>query len=174
MSPDSRIDELRRRVDNDPASIAFAHLAEEYRRAGQLDDAVKTCRRGLALHPGFLSARLTLGRSLHALGYLNEAAAELEAVLAGLPDSVAALRALSDIRRQQGRSAEAARLHEQMLQLAPLDPDLQRIFHDINVRLRPAAPDAGTRVSPVDSRRTIAELERWLEAIHATRAHRRA
>ena len=174
MSPESRIEELRRRVDNDAASIAFAHLAEAYRRAGQLDDAVQTCRRGLAIHPGFLSAKLTLGRALLTLGYLDEAGAELEAVVAGSPDSVAALRALGEVRRQQGRAAEAAECQQRLLELAPLDPDLQRIIHDIDAKLRPAASDARVDARHVGARRTIAELERWLEAIHATRAQRRA
>ena len=69
-----RIDELRRRVQSDPASIAFAQLAEEYRRAGQFDEAVAVCRTGLARHPGYLSARVTLGRALLELGELGDAA----------------------------------------------------------------------------------------------------
>ena len=91
------------------------------------DDAVRTCRQGLAVHPGFLSAKLTLGRTLLALGYFDEAAAELEAVIAGSPDSVAALRALADVRRQQGRTPEAAEYQQRLLQLAPLDPRLARV-----------------------------------------------
>ena len=62
------IDDLRRRVDSDPASIAFAQLAEEYRRAGRHQEAVDVCRGGLTRHPGHLSAQVTLGRALTALG----------------------------------------------------------------------------------------------------------
>ena len=64
MADNPRIEELRRRVQKDPASIAFAQLAEEYRRAGNYEDAIATCRAGLAVHPGYLSARVTLGRAL--------------------------------------------------------------------------------------------------------------
>ena len=64
MFESARIEELRRRVDIDPASIAFAALAEEYRRAGQFEDAVETCRSGLRRHPAYVSARVTLGRAL--------------------------------------------------------------------------------------------------------------
>jgi len=63
MADQSRINDLRLRVERDPASIAFAQLAEEYRRAGQLDEAVQTCRTGLATHPEYSSARVTLGRA---------------------------------------------------------------------------------------------------------------
>ena len=78
MADDSRIDDLRRRVQKDPASIAFAQLAEEHRRAGQCEDAVQVCRAGLAIHPGYLSARVTLGRALLELGQLESAQHELE------------------------------------------------------------------------------------------------
>ncbi len=64
MPDNPRIEDLRRRVQQDPASIAFAQLAEEYRRAGLQQEAIDTCRAGLARHPGYLSARVTLGRAL--------------------------------------------------------------------------------------------------------------
>ena len=40
MSDNPRLDGLRRRVQADPASIAFAQLAEEYRRAGNYAEAL--------------------------------------------------------------------------------------------------------------------------------------
>jgi len=40
MSESSRFDGLRRRVQQDPSSIAFAQLAEEYHRAGPLPESV--------------------------------------------------------------------------------------------------------------------------------------
>ena len=68
MTDNPRIEDLRRRVQKDPASIAFAQLAEEYRRAGQHQEAIDVCSGGLAIHPGYLSARVTLGRALIELG----------------------------------------------------------------------------------------------------------
>ena len=59
---DSRIDELRRRLERDPASRLFAQLAEEHRKAGNHAEAVRVARTGLAQHPSYASARLTLGR----------------------------------------------------------------------------------------------------------------
>ena len=44
MADSPRIEELKRRVQSDPASIAFAALAEEYRRAGRFEEAIETCR----------------------------------------------------------------------------------------------------------------------------------
>ena len=64
LAESTRLEELRRRVDLDPASVSFAALAEEYRRAGRFDQAIATCRAGLARHPDYVLARVTLGRAL--------------------------------------------------------------------------------------------------------------
>ena len=107
MSENPRIDELRRRVEKDPTSIAFAQLAEEYRRSGDFQQAVKVCRDGLERHPGYLSAQVTLGRALMELGEYDEAGRELEAVLQVAPDNLAAIRALAEIHQRRGDAPEA-------------------------------------------------------------------
>jgi tetratricopeptide (TPR) repeat protein len=101
-----RIDELRRRVNRDPTSIAFAQLAEECRRVGEYQEAVNVCRAGLACHPSYLSARVTLGRALMELEQLADAQEELEAVLGLAPDNLAAIRALADIHLRRGDDGE--------------------------------------------------------------------
>jgi tetratricopeptide (TPR) repeat protein len=95
-----RIDELERRVARDPASPAFAQLAEEYRRDGRLGDAVRVCRTGLISHPAYLSARVTLGRALMSLEQLDDAHAEFQAVIRETPDNVIALRALAELHQR--------------------------------------------------------------------------
>ena len=102
MADFPRIEELKRRVQQDPASIAFAALADEYRRAGLFHEAVETCRAGLQRHPAYLSARVTLGRSLVELGEFDEAETELQQVLRAAPENLAAIRALADIHHRRG------------------------------------------------------------------------
>jgi predicted Zn-dependent protease len=94
MLDNSRLEELRRRVERDPGSIAFAALAEEYRRAGLLREAIETCRAGLQRHPFYVLARVTLGRALVELGEFDEASAVLEDALRAAPENLAAIRAL--------------------------------------------------------------------------------
>lgn len=101
-----RIEELRRRVQKDPTSIAFAQLAEEYRRVGNYDEAVQVCRDGLARHPSYLSARVTLGRALMELEQFDDAQAELDTVLDLAPDNLAAIRALAEIHQRRGETGE--------------------------------------------------------------------
>ena len=100
----SRLDVLRRRVQQDPASIAFAPLAEELRRAGDNFEAVRVCLAGLEHHPAFLSARVTLGRALAALEQFHEARAEFEYVLKVAPDNLLASRSLTELEAQMLQS----------------------------------------------------------------------
>ena len=102
MADSPRIEELKRRVQSDPASIAFAALAEEYRRAGRFDEAIDACTTGLVRHPSYLSAHVTLGRALIEVGRLSEARTELEYVLKLAPENLAAIRGLAEIHHRIG------------------------------------------------------------------------
>src|SRR5437762_898800 len=131
MADNLRIEDLRRRVQKDPASIAFAQLAEECRRAEQYQEAVDTCRAGLVLHPGYLSARVTLGRALIELNQLDEAQTELDLVLATAPENLAAIRGLAEIFHRRGSLVEALRQYRAALALARNDPDLERTVTEL-------------------------------------------
>lgn len=112
MAEHPRLEELRRRVLADPASIAFAALAEEYRRSGSYDEAIETCRTGLQRHPSYLSARVTLGRALIETAQYDEARAELELVLKTAPENLAAIRGLAEIHERLGDHADHALVAE--------------------------------------------------------------
>jgi tetratricopeptide (TPR) repeat protein len=152
-----RIEELRRRVQKDPASIAFAQLAEEHRRAGQFDEAVRVCRAGLAQHPAYLSARITLGRALLEMGRYDESAAEFEYVLKAAPDNLTAVRELADIEHRR-RTAVPRAGDEQPIPSAEAPAPVQ-----------PAAVEEPPSIDPV-----VAELEAWLAVIADERAARPA
>ena len=154
MTDQSRIDDLRRRVQKDPASIAFAQLAEECRRAGQYEEAVEVCRTGLAIHPGYLSAHVTLGRALIELGSLDEAQTELELVLKSAAENLAALRGLAEIHHRRDALPEALVQYRAALLLARNDPDLQRTVADLERIVeppKPAAADDGLSFAEVES-----------------------
>jgi tetratricopeptide (TPR) repeat protein len=140
----SRIEELRRRVQGDPASIAFAQLAEEYRRSGQTEEAVRVCRDGLTRHPAYLSARVTLGRALLDLGQLLGAREELEFVVAEAPENLAAVRGLAEISHREGRTADALTYYQRTLALARRDPELEEIVQQLSRQLGASAgPNGG-------------------------------
>jgi tetratricopeptide (TPR) repeat protein len=137
VADNQRIEDLRRRIQKDPASIAFAQLAEEHRRAGQLQEAVDVCRAGLAIHPGYLSARVTLGRALLELHKLDDAQAELELVLKSAPENLAAIRGLAEIFHRRGALTDALTQYRAALNLARNDPDLEQIVAELTRELAP-------------------------------------
>ena len=175
MLDNPRIEDLRRRVQEDPASIAFAQLAEELRRAGRLEEAVAECRSGLANHPSFVSARVTLGRALLEIGQLEDAQAELETVLGAAPGSFTALRALGEIYQRRSLVPQALAQFRKALALR-YDPDLQQTVDEL-ARIAPPTEIAAAD-SPASARRRtvrqVAALERWLDAIHVARTDRSA
>jgi len=144
-----RLLELRRRVQTDPASIAFAQLAEECRRAGENDEAVAVCLAGLAYHPEYLSARVTLGRALSELGRLDEARGQLSLVLASAPHNLAANRALAEVHQRQGQLPEALEFYKKALELAHHDPELEHAVETIQQAVSPPAPPAPTEAQPM-------------------------
>ena len=114
-----RIEELRRRVQSDPASVAFAALAHEFLSAGQFDDAIATCLLGLKRHPSYLSARVTLGRALSLAGRFDEAEAEFERVLQTAPENLSARQALAEIHDRRERPLQAI--------VPPEDPQIRAL-----------------------------------------------
>jgi tetratricopeptide (TPR) repeat protein len=181
MTDNPRIDDLRRRVQKDPASIAFAQLAEEYRRARQYTEAAEVCRTGLVIHPGYLSARVTLGRALIELGELDAARRELERVLGGAQENLSAIRGLAEIHHRQGDVKAALAQYQRALSLAPNDPDLEETVADLTRQLESSARSelAVTPDSPPDAEReratrTVSALEGFLAAIHGAGANRRS
>ena len=148
LDGNARIEDLRRRVQKDPASIAFAQLAEEYRRAGRFEEAVEVCRAGLTRHPSYLSARVTLGRALIELSDLEAAQQELETVLGGAPDNLAAIRGLGDIFHRRGASKDALAHYRRALGLARNDPDLQQMVADLTRQVAKVPPGVATPAAP--------------------------
>ena len=148
MADNPRIEDLRRRIQKDPASIAFAQLAEEHRRAGDCEEAVRVCEAGLAQHPAYLSARVTLGRALFQLGRLEEARAEFLRVLDAAPDNLIAVGKLAEIHQRT-----------------------QQAVHRRAAESAPGTPGVGPDRQSIDDR-IVAELNAWLEAITQQRLAR--
>jgi tetratricopeptide (TPR) repeat protein len=195
-----RIGDLERRVQTDPASVAFAALAEEYRRAGRFQEAVEACRAGLVRHPAYVSARVTLGRALIELGQLGAAKGELEIVLALAPDNLAAIRGLADLHRRLGELPEALERYRAAQGIARHDAEIHKAIEELSGELQPedaepAAPGlsfeqardailsaaaglhepagATAGATAPEPPAGLAELERLLEAILAARAQPR-
>jgi len=58
----SEIDKLEARFRDNPKGRNFAPLADAYRKAGLIDNAVDLCQNGLKLHPDYVSAYIVYAR----------------------------------------------------------------------------------------------------------------
>jgi tetratricopeptide (TPR) repeat protein len=156
VGDNTRIEDLRRRVQKDPASIAFAQLAEEFRRAGQFQESVDVCRAGLVIHPGYLSARVTLGRALLELNQLDDAQSELEQVLKSARENLAAIRGLAEIHHRRGELGEALTQYRAALALARNDPELAQTVSELSRQIEPPkAEHSGFGLSFEQARREL-------------------
>lgn len=173
MGETTRLEELKRRVEADPASIAFASLAEEYRRAARFEEAVEASRAGLRFHPTYVSARVTLGRSLMELALFDQAERELHVVARLTPDNLAARRALGDLYWRQGDLGRALEQLRLAAGLAPGDGELSEMVRELELEVAAAeppadepevavAPDAATEL---ESSAAIQALEKFYRAI---------
>ena len=145
---DSRIDELRRRLERDPGSRLFAQLAEEHRKAGAHAEAIRVARAGLVQHPSYPSARLTLGRALLDSGDAAGARVELEAALRDAPDNILASRFLGQALDALGELGPALVQLERTLKMAPGDRQLETQIVSLQTRLRSPVPQPEARPAP--------------------------
>ena len=148
MTESSRLETLRRRVESDPASLAFAALAEEYRRARRLDAAIDTARKGLARHPTYVSARVTLGRALLEARRFEAACDELETAIQAAPENLAALRALIEAQRGRGAHDRALDVVRRAVATFPQDRELALLHDDVAAT---ALRQRGTPATPADA-----------------------
>jgi len=128
--------------------MSFAELAEELRREGAHTEAVEVCRAGLAHHPDYLTARVTLGRALIELDRLGEAFTELTGVLDAAPGDLPAMRALAELYQRRGMMSEALVHYRRALQLSQHDVDLEQTVGHVQQQVDPSgqtspAPAAG-------------------------------
>lgn len=100
---------------------AHAHLADEYRAAGALADAIAQYRRSLELRPAYVDIRLALARTLIEAEEYREAAGALDQVLAVQPLLVDALLLRGLAAYFEGAPDMAEQLWERVMQVNPDD-----------------------------------------------------
>jgi tetratricopeptide (TPR) repeat protein len=120
MQGSSRIDELRQKFHENPRRY-FAPLANEYRKAGDPEQAIAICRAHLAQQPGHMSGHVVYGQALYDADRPVEARAVFEKALSLDPENAIVIRQLGDIARERGDSAEAKHWYAKALDIDPGD-----------------------------------------------------
>src|ERR1051325_3120365 len=106
MQNSPRIDDLKQKFHENPRRY-FAPLANEYRKAGDPEQAIAICRAHLAQQPGHMSGHVVYGQALYDARRTEEARGVFEKALALDPDNAIVLRQLGDIAREKGETDEA-------------------------------------------------------------------
>lgn len=118
-----------------PDGRIFTHLAEAYRKAGDLERARQTVEKGLSRHKDYPSAHVVLGRVLWDMGDVGAAEAAFRRVLELDPENRVALRGLGDLAREAGRPAEALERYRALLLLDPGDTEVQELARAVEEQM---------------------------------------
>ncbi len=127
----SEISKLTERISRDPRSKLFVPLAEEYKKAGDIEMSIHVLTEGLKNNPGYITAKSLLGRLLYDKGDMPGAQKELEEVVKAIPDNLIAQRKLGDIYALTGRRPDALKHFKMAISLNPKDAELASIISDI-------------------------------------------
>jgi len=131
------------RMAKDPTSLGFALLADLYRKAGRMDDAIAVCRDGLTRHPHYTTARLILAKALLSRQDFAAALSEIDAILRVSPNDVQCHRLAAEAHRRLGRLDEATQHLERAASLDPGDRESRALLG----LLRAGAPMGDSGVS---------------------------
>src|SRR5215831_14186379 len=129
MASSARIDELRKKFDENPRRY-FAPLANEYRKSGDPEQAIFICQEYLPQQPGHMSGHIVYGQALFELSRFEESRAVFETALSLDPENLIALRHLGDIARQAGDMSAARIWYHRVLEADPRNDEIAQIVMD--------------------------------------------
>lgn len=118
------VSSLEQQLRNDPTSRVFLRLAEEFRKGGMYDKAVRVCEDGLRHHPRYVPAWVCLGRCHESLSRPLEAEKAFSQVLEFSSDNPHALRGLGVIALNRRLFDEARLYFERLLIQEPADEQI--------------------------------------------------
>jgi len=164
-----------KKYQEDPTSRIFAPLAEAYRKAGLVDEAIEIAREGLRVHPNFVGGRVALARALFEKREYDEVVESLGAVVREVPDNLVAQRLLAESCLMLGRIAEALSAYKMLLYFNPNDPETARVVSELEAQayedgvlvLRKDPAPQKMQIKP--ARDAISRDDRVLKAQHFAR-----
>lgn len=147
MATSPRIDDLQKKFNENPRRY-FAPLANEYRKAGDLAQAIAICRQHLADQPGHMSGHIVYGQALFENKEYEEAQKVFTAALALDPENLIALRLLGDIARDGGDYTAAHGWYQRVLDADPRNEDIQAQLKLVQEAEERAAAEAAREPLP--------------------------
>ena len=170
MQSSPRIDELKQKFHENPRRY-FAPLANEYRKAGDPEQAIAICRAHLAQQPGHMSGHVVYGQALYDAGRIDEARGVFQQALALDPENLIVLRHLGDIARKKGEVEEARSWYSRALDGDPQDTEvaayLAELTEPLSPALEPTEPEKGV---PAEAEPVVEEPVGEAQPVEAERA----
>ena len=123
MAYTSEIDKLEARYRDNPKGRNFAPLADAYRKAGLIDNAIELCQNGLKLHPDYVSAYIVYARCLVDKKDDPGAHGVFTQVLDLDRENIIALRGLAELAERTGKYDEAVEWLSRLLNADPMNGD---------------------------------------------------
>src|SRR6476660_7384658 len=138
MASTARIDELKKKFDENPRRY-FAPLANEFRKAGEIDQAIMICEEYLPQQPGHMSGHIVFGQALFESGQFEESKGVFETALGLDPENLIALRHLGDIALQGGDPTAARQWYQRVLDADPRNEEIAAQIAALDAA-KPASP----------------------------------
>ncbi|MBX6333349.1 MAG: tetratricopeptide repeat protein, partial [Gemmatimonadaceae bacterium] len=142
MANSALIDDLLKQFAENPRRV-FARLANEYRKAGELDAAIQICRSFVPQQPTYISGYIVLGQALYESGKLDEARSTFETALGLDPENLIALRQLGDIAHARGDLAGARSWYQRLLEVDPQNEEVAEQLRAMDASAAPSAAGGG-------------------------------
>ena len=123
-----------KKYQQDPTSRVFAPLAEAYRKAGLVDEAIEIAREGLKTHPQFMGGKVALARALFDKGLYQKVIDELAPIVKDIPDNLVAQRLLAESYLMLGQVSESLSAYKMLLYFAPQDSETAQIVQELEAQ----------------------------------------
>lgn len=143
-----RIRQFGTELQRDPATLSFAVLADALREEGLLRKAAEVCRRGLSMHPDYVTGHIVMGQICADMLDREGARAAFEAALAMQPHSVVARLELSRVLLEERRFDHAAKHLEHVLFLNPGHSEARELLRAARARRVPPSARRRRAESP--------------------------
>ncbi len=150
MAALSEIEKLEARFRENPEGRYFAPLADAYRKAGRVDDALMLVQAGLERHPDYLSAHIVLGRCHLDKKDDGAALAAFQQVLTIDAENIIALKSLAEISERIGNALDARRWLMRLLAVDSMNTEAEEDLHRLGGPVEEAAAAGAPAAEPLE------------------------
>ncbi len=133
MEKDELFDYLESRLRDNPKSLLFARLADQYLKRGNSDDALVLCTEGVKHHPYYTTGYFLLARTHVLRKEYDKAEAALKKVLSHDQQYLSAQKLLGDILVKTGWEAAASEHYASVIDADPMEDKVRDLMKRYSV-----------------------------------------